>query len=297
MDLTVSFRLIPRQRSARDVARRRRNRPPLSESTGSTTNLQEYFGDMCPPNSQTPTTLRSQSRKKPSSRTHEYPPEGIHRRRVAHSDGTTATHSPQLRRRCTFTSMAPPLSAQGVEIIQGFIDRRMAAMLYATLLLRGHRGEARSDDHIPTAMSFWGDATLDAFQLSVLPEVEAVVGAPLVQTYCYARLYSPGDTLARHHDREACEIVASVHLGSHGRPPPPICFATGEVISQQPGDAVVFEGAVVDHWRDTFYGQTFGQIFMNFVRADGQYRAWALDRRLAAFPKGLVPHEELWGAP
>lgn len=170
-------------------------------------------------------------------------------------------------------------------------------MLYATLVLRAHRGEGRRDDHVPTALSFWGDATLDAFHLSVTPDVEAVVGGPLVQTYCYARLYAPGDTLARHHDREACEIVTSVHLGSHGVPPPPICFATGQVVHQQPGDAVVFHGALVEHWRDTFHGDDFGQIFMNFVRADGRYRSWALDGRRTAFPRGMAPHEDLWGAP
>jgi hypothetical protein len=190
--------------------------------------------------------------------------------------------------------MGTSLSTTGVEVLPGFIDQRLARMLYVMLLLRRHRGEAKRDDHVPTALSFWGDSTLDAFHLSVLPTVEAVAAGPLVPTYCYARLYGHGDTLHRHNDREACEIVASIQLGHHGTAPPPICFATGHVVEQQPGDAVIFHGQRIDHWRDTFLGEDFGQVFMNFVRADGTHRDQALDGRLRAFPDGLVPHAELW---
>ena len=186
--------------------------------------------------------------------------------------------------------MAPLLSATGVVVVPDFIDQRLARMLYTVLLLRRHRGEGRRDDHMPTALSFWGDSTLDAFHLSVLPEVEAVAAGPLLPTYCYARLYGHGDTLHRHHDREACEIVVTVHLGCRGAAPPPISFATGQAVSQRPGDAVVFHGAVIDHWRDAFLGDDFGQVFMNFVRADGPHRGQALDGRLGAFPARLVPH-------
>jgi hypothetical protein len=186
-------------------------------------------------------------------------------------------------------AMAPQLAATGVAVVPGLIDRRLARMLYTMLLLRQHRGEGRQDDHVPTAMSCWGDSTLDAFQLSVLPEIEAVAAGPLLPTYCYARLYAYGDILHRHHDREACEIVATVHVGHRGAAPPPISFATGDVVPQQPGDAVVFNGAAVDHWRDVFLGADFGQIFMNFVRADGPYRGLAFDGRHWAFPPVLVP--------
>ena len=165
------------------------------------------------------------------------------------------------------------------------------------LLLRQHRGEGKRDDHVPSALSFWGDSTLDAFQLTVLHGVEAVAGGPLVPTYCYARLYGYGDTLHRHHDRDACEIVCSIHLGHHGAAPPPICFATGDAVEQHPGDAVIFRGREVDHWRDQFLGHDFGQVFMNFVRADGAFRAQALDGRHRAFPSGLVPHAAMWSRP
>jgi hypothetical protein len=186
--------------------------------------------------------------------------------------------------------MPSSLSASDVVVVPKFVDARLAHMLHTMLLLRQHRGEAKRDDHMPTALSFWGDTTLDAFHLAVLDQVEAVANGPLFPTYCYARLYGYGDTLLRHHDREACEVVTTIHLGSRGAQPPPICFATGDQIQQQPGDAVVFHGAKVDHWRERFEGQEFGQVFMNFVRADGPHSNQALDGRYQAFPPGIVPH-------
>ncbi|HEY0640286.1 MAG TPA: hypothetical protein VGD67_21870 [Pseudonocardiaceae bacterium] len=186
--------------------------------------------------------------------------------------------------------MPASLATAGVVVVREFIDQRLARMLYAMLLLRRHRGEARHDDHMPGALSFWGDSTLDAFHLSVRPDVETVAAGPLLPTYCYARLYRYGDTLHRHHDREACEIVATVHVGHRGGAPPPICFATGHVVHQRPGDAVVFHGSAIDHWRDVFLGEDFGQVFMNFVRADGPHRDQALDGRIQAFPRVLVPY-------
>jgi hypothetical protein len=192
--------------------------------------------------------------------------------------------------RCYVVEMASSLAATGVVVVPQFIDGRLARLLQTMLLLRQHRGEGKRDDHIPTALSFWGDSTLDALHLAVLDQVESVAGARLFPTYCYARLYSRGDTLHRHHDREACEIVTSIHLGSHGGAPPPICFATGDEVEQRPGDAVVFHGAAIDHWRSTFHGDRFGQVFMNFVRVDGPFRDQALDGRHQSFPRDVVPH-------
>lgn len=64
------------------------------------------------------------------------------------------------------------------DVVPHFIDLRLARTLQTMLLLHQHRGKGKRDSHMPTALSFWGDSTLDA-----LP------------TYVYARLYTNGDTL------------------------------------------------------------------------------------------------------
>jgi len=184
--------------------------------------------------------------------------------------------------------MVPELSQNGHVILRNFLDRRMAAFLYRLLLVREWRGEFKRDDHIPTALSFWGDSTLDTALVSMLPEMERATGCTLLPTYCYARLYSHGDRLGRHRDREACEISATIHLGSEGVAPPPICFEPAHAVYQEPGDGVVFLANRVAHWRDTFVGDNFGQLFLNYVRTDGPYRDHAFDRRIDVFPPAVL---------
>ncbi len=182
----------------------------------------------------------------------------------------------------------PSLSATGFTVVEQFIDPPLARTLYAMLLLRRARGEYKRDDQVADALSFWGDSTLDALLLGLLPEVEHASGCSLLPTYSYARLYLPGNELKRHSDRDACEIAVTIHLGRQGIAPPPICFAPGVAVTQHPGDAVVYFGTQVEHWRDTFHGDNFGQVFLNYVRADGSSRRHMFDGRQDAYPPEIV---------
>ena len=183
--------------------------------------------------------------------------------------------------------MVSTLADQGYLVVEGFIDRRLARILYDVLLLRQWRGESKRDDQVPDAHSHWGDCTLDAVLIGLLPDFEAVTGCTLLPTYSYARLYLQGHSLPRHRDRQACEIAATIHLGHSGAEPPPIRFAQDVAVSQKPGDAVVYFGDRIEHWRDPFAGTNFGQMFLNYVRADGARRGYVHDGRRDAFPPSL----------
>jgi hypothetical protein len=185
--------------------------------------------------------------------------------------------------------MLPALVNDGSLVVRDFLDRRLANFLYRVLLIREWRGEYNRDNQVPQALSFWGDPTLDALLLSLLPDMERVSDCTLVPTYCYARLYLHGNRLERHRDRQACEVAATIHLGHSGAAPPPICLAPNHAVDQEPGDAVVYLGSEVEHWRETFLGTNFGQVFLNYVRDDGPQRHHAFDGRLAMFPEALRP--------
>jgi len=173
------------------------------------------------------------------------------------------------------------------------LDRRFASCLYHMLVLRQWRGEFKRDDQVPGAASHWGDAILDATLLVLLPEIERCSGFSLLPTYAYARLYKKGDALARHRDREACEVAVTIHLGSQGGEPPPICFEPDIAVDQKPGDAVIYLGDQLEHWRDPYLGRDFGQLFLNFVRKDGDRSHRVYDGRINAFPPKVM--EERFG--
>ena len=122
-------------------------------------------------------------------------------------------------------AMVPTLANQGYLVVESFIDRRLARIFYDVLLLRQWRGESKRDDQVPDAHSHWGDSTLDAVLIGLLPDMETASGCALLPTYSYARLYLHGHFLPRHRDRAACEIAATIHLGHSGAEPPPIRFA------------------------------------------------------------------------
>ena len=185
--------------------------------------------------------------------------------------------------------MIPALAQHRLLVVPRLVDDALAGMLYHVLLLRSWRGEVKHDGQAPLADSHWGDSTLDAALLTLQSAIERASGCRLLPTYAYARLYFHGDALARHRDRAACQLAATLHLGSSGGHPPPICFEPEHAITQRPGDAVLYLGDSIDHWREPFEGENFGQLFLNYVFADGQRAALVHDGRREAFPPSLSP--------
>lgn len=50
-------------------------------------------------------------------------------------------------------------------------------------------------------------------------------------------------------------------------------------IAMEPGDALVYSGPEVAHWRDAFAGQSQTQIFLLYVRRNGPNAHLRFDRR------------------
>jgi hypothetical protein len=172
-------------------------------------------------------------------------------------------------------------------VVPRLVDEQLARTLYGMLLLRSWRAEVKYDRQAPAAESHWGDATLDAALLALQPWIEQVSACLLLPTYSYARLYFRGDALERHRDRPACQVAATIHLGCSGGPSPPIWFEPDVAVDQRPGDAVVYLGDSIDHWREPFEGENFGQLFLNYVFADGERSGLVHDGRRDAFPPSL----------
>lgn len=185
--------------------------------------------------------------------------------------------------------MDPELARRRFLIVPRLVDEQFALVLYHVLLLRSWRGVVKHDRQAPTADSHWGDATLDATLLVLKAKIEQTSGCRLLPTYAYARLYFRGDELARHRDRASCQVAATIHLGASGGASQPIWFEPDIAVNQNPGDAVVYLGDSIDHWREPFDGNNFGQLFLNYVFADGERAGLIYDGRLDAFPPSVSP--------
>jgi hypothetical protein len=105
------------------------------------------------------------------------------------------------------------------------------------------------------------------------PIMEEIVGEELIPTYSYARLYSNGDELKPHKDRPACEVSVTVQLGRSHNYAWPI-YMGNKRFDIAEGDAVLYKGCDVEHWRnvcDGPEGYYSGQAFLHYVRKNGQY--------------------------
>lgn len=133
--------------------------------------------------------------------------------------------------------------------------------------------------------------------------IEQATGLELAPTYTYYRVYRPGADLKRHKDRPICEISATICFGyeyfgvdadyswdifvdpdSRGKKKPDDEFnRIGEYLPynnpgvgyhQDQGDAIIYRGCELKHWRESFVageGSYQVQIFFHYIDKNGPY--------------------------
>ena len=119
----------------------------------------------------------------------------------------------------------------------------------------------------------------------VRQKIEKRIGVPLFNTYYYERFYYPGCELKRHHDRDVCEISATVHIASNLKNPWAFYIESNGEAKEfllSAGDAVIYKGNKYDHWRNKMPGRKrqpfrwilgkpyyYHQIFFHYVLSNG----------------------------
>ena len=162
--------------------------------------------------------------------------------------------------------------------LKRFLDLDNCKELVEELNKYIEQGQTTKDDQCPVSEAIHGTPTFDKLLEDLLPHFEKVCGKRLYPTYSYARLYKPGEELKKHTDRPACEISATVTLGFEGNSWS--IYMAGNKIDMQVGDAVLYRGMDVEHWREKYTeGQWQAQVFLHYVDADGPYTEWKYDKR------------------
>jgi hypothetical protein len=112
------------------------------------------------------------------------------------------------------------------------------------------------------------------FLHQLAPAVSAIVGEPVTPAYSYSMSYRAGAVLAAHTDREQCEYTVSLLIEStttNDRKPWPLWLEVAGspvAVRQQPGDALVFAGRRLRHWRDRLpEGRTSTSLLLHYVPA------------------------------
>ncbi len=171
---------------------------------------------------------------------------------------------------------------KGYSVLRGVLTPSEAELCAGYALLQSRAEGYFSVEQPLTAQGRYADAMSELLLLRVLPLMQEVAGGPLLPCYSYLRIYQTGAELPRHLDRPSCEISTSLALGGDAQAPWPLCVQAGaQDLSLQlvPGDMLAYRGADLPHWRERFDGRHWVQVFLHYVRADGEYADYRFDGR------------------
>ena len=137
-----------------------------------------------------------------------------------------------------------------------------------------------NDEQVPNTYSHYADIAMETLLVKTLPVMEKYTKLKLNPTYSYARIYKTGDILQRHKDRFSCEISTTLNLGGdpwpiHLEPKKNVGIPDGKKytassnnkgisINLKPGDMLVYQGMVLEHWREEFQGDNCAQVFLHY---------------------------------
>jgi hypothetical protein len=131
--------------------------------------------------------------------------------------------------------------------------------------------------------SWYADPLIETVLENSTTHAEEVTGLQLFPTYSYTRVYMKGDELKAHVDRPSCEISITCHVATVGEPwkiymENPGGQPTG--IELAPGDAVVYKGCIVKHWRHPMENTEINvQFMLHYVDQNGPNAEYKFDKR------------------
>jgi hypothetical protein len=165
------------------------------------------------------------------------------------------------------------------------------------------------DEHaqVRGAHSRYSDLLMETLEFFLLPKMEKYTGLSLFPTYTYYRIYRPGHELTRHKDRPSCEISTTICLGklyvtkdsnyNWGMYVDKDSYNTpltdrgdfissnnfGTLLTQEVGDAIIYRGCDLEHWRDPLTAEDGSyqvQAFFHYIDKNSNfYPEYAYDKR------------------
>ena len=172
----------------------------------------------------------------------------------------------------------------GYEVVNNFITPSFADYLKNYFTLIAENGECIEGDYqAPDSHCIYGDPAFDTLMVMTSSIVEEKINRKVIPQNSYARIYFKNSILKEHLDRPECEVSVTLSLGGEYDNLWPICIKDYEdrtnCIELDKGDAMIYYGHDLKHWRNKFDGVSQYQLFFHYVYADGKYKELLFDGR------------------
>jgi hypothetical protein len=180
----------------------------------------------------------------------------------------------------------------GCLLVKNFIDEQTVAVVsqyFENKIRRGEWFEISEGDDPTSRFAYYADPLIEVLLQASKEAVEEATGKELLPTYSYSRIYQPGESLRPHVDRPSCEVSVTVNVATKGEFSP-VYTQYGQNDPEKhvlnPGDAVVYMGCEVLHWRRPLKdGQLNVQFMLHYVDKNGPNAEFVKDKRQAyGFP-------------
>lgn len=173
------------------------------------------------------------------------------------------------------------LVENGYKVIRNFVTTEQADKVSSGIRRETNSNNFMRDSQAPNADAVHNVSEGLELLVNKNKEVSDLVGASVLPTYCYARVYKNGCDLKKHTDRPECEISLTVNLDGDKEWNFYIENVNGEEksITLNKGDAILYLGIERPHWRNEYEGDEYTQIFLHYVKQNGQNNDRYFDRK------------------
>lgn len=163
------------------------------------------------------------------------------------------------------------------KLVKNFLTPEEAELAKTYTLLK-HNNNFNSFDNIQNNNGdthYYADELAETFLIKKLPLMERETGLKLFPTYSFMRLYTYNAELKPHKDRPSCEVSVTVMYGSDGTQWP--IYMEDTPVNLETGDAVIYLGCELNHYRKNFEGDWHAQAFLHYVDQNGPYADFKYD--------------------
>jgi len=171
--------------------------------------------------------------------------------------------------------------------VTGFVDSKTIDTLSKYFENKIRRGEWVAKTTIEandsSKLGYYADPLIEVMLQQCLPSVEEQTGLELEPSYSFSRVYQEGEELISHMDRPSCEISVTINVARKGDLWP-IWMQYGSndpcKCTLNPGDAVIYKGCEVTHWRTKLpKDQLTVQFMLHYVNKNGENAEYKFDKR------------------
>lgn len=171
--------------------------------------------------------------------------------------------------------------------VSGLVDAQTIKTISQYFENKINRGEWVGKQEVEAGdaskLGYYADPLIEVILRQCLPTIEEQTGLELEPTYSFSRVYQEGEELTPHIDRPSCEISTTINVACTGDIWPIwMQYESNDPVKcmLEPGDAVIYKGCEVTHWRRKLpKGQINVQFMLHYVDKNGPHAKYKFDKR------------------